>query len=56
MEKKTPKAIKLNYKFRIGESWINKSYIATTYEDYHRIVRILHENEEHYRVISVRRV
>jgi hypothetical protein len=31
------------------------SYTAETYEDWHRVVRILHENEDKYRVISVTR-
>ena len=32
-----------------------ESYTCETYEDYHRVVRILHENEDKYRVISVTR-
>lgn len=32
-----------------------KTYTALTYEDYHRVVRLLHENEDIYRVISVTR-
>ena len=31
------------------------SHTSETYEDYHRVVRILHENEEKYRVVSVTR-
>lgn len=32
-----------------------EKYTAETYEDYHRVVRILHENEDKYKVISVTR-
>lgn len=32
-----------------------KVYTAETYEDYHRVVRILHENEDQYKVVSVTR-
>ena len=56
MKKKMPKAIEISYKFNVGGEWIDKNYTATTYEDYHRVVRILHENEDHYKVVNVRRV
>ena len=32
-----------------------ESYTAETYEDYHRVVRILHEHEDLYKVVSVTR-
>ena len=32
-----------------------ETYTAETYEDYHRVVRILHENKDKYRVVSVTR-
>ena len=32
-----------------------ETYTAETYEDYHRVVRILHENKDKYKVISVTR-
>ena len=56
MKKKMLKAIEINYKFNVGGEWIHNNYTATTYEDYHRVVRILHENEDHYKVVNVRRV
>ncbi len=34
---------------------LRRTYTAETYEDYHRVVRILHENEDKYKVISVTR-
>ncbi len=34
---------------------LRRTYTAETYEDYHRVVRILHENEDEYRVVSVTR-
>ena len=51
MEKIMEKPIMLTYEFD-GEV---KVYTATTYDDWHRVVRILHENENHYKVISVTR-
>lgn len=51
MEKIMEKPITLTYEFD-GEV---KVYTATTYDDWHRVVRILHENENHYKVISVTR-
>ncbi len=34
---------------------IRREYTAETYEDYHRVVRILHEHEDKYKVVSVTR-
>ena len=31
------------------------TYIAETYEDYHRVVRLLHEHTDVYRVVNVSR-
>lgn len=31
------------------------SYTAETYEDWHRVVRLLHENTDSFRVLSVKR-
>ena len=56
MKKKMPKAIKISYKFNVGGEWIDKNYTATTYEDYHRVGRIVHENEDHNMDEHVRRV
>lgn len=47
------KAITLTYDFKVGNEWLRKTYTATTYEDWHRVVRILHENEHEYKVVSV---
>lgn len=32
-----------------------RTYTAETYEDYHRVVRILHEHPEDYKVVSITR-
>ena len=56
MKKKMLKAIEITYKFNVGGEWVDKNYTVTTYEDYHRVVRILHENDNHYKVVNVRRV
>ena len=57
MEKMTEmkKPITLTYDFKVGNDWVRRMYTATTYEDWHRVVRILHENEEHYKVVNVER-
>lgn len=51
MGKTMKKPITLTYEF----DGAIRVYTATTYEDWHRVVRILHENTEHYKVISVKR-
>lgn len=55
MEKTMEKPITVTYDFKIGNDFIRKSYTATTYEDWHRVVRVLHENKDHYKVVSVTR-
>ena len=48
------KPITITYDYLYGSSRSQiKAYTAETYEDYHRVVRILHENEDIYKVISV---
>ena len=54
-ETEMKKPITLTYDFKVGSEWIRKTYIAKTYEDWHRIVRILHENKDHYKVVKVER-
>lgn len=47
--------ITIIYDFLFNEPYgcERKAYTAKTYEDYNRIVRILHENPEKYKVVSV---
>lgn len=56
-KKATPmkRPITLTYDFLVGKTWIRKVYTSTTYEDYHRVVRVLHDNPDHYKVVSVTR-
>lgn len=49
------KPITITYDFKIGNEWVRRLYTFTTYEDYHRVVRILHENTDHYKVVNVER-
>lgn len=55
--KKMRKPITVVYDWLYNEPYgcRRRTYTAETYEDWHRVVRILHENEEKYRVISVTR-
>ena len=55
--KKMSKPITIIYDWLYNETFGAKreAYTAETYEDYHRVVRILHENEDKYKVISVTR-
>ncbi len=53
--KKMRKPITIIYDWLYNEPFgaLRKEYTAETYEDYHRVVRILHENEDKYKVVSV---
>lgn len=57
MEKMTEmkKPITLTYDWNVCGEWERRIYTATTYEDWHRVVRILHENEDKYKVVKVER-
>lgn len=50
------KPITITYDFKIGNDFIRRQHLCETYEEYNRCVRILHENEEHYKVVDVKRV
>lgn len=52
-----PRPITVTYDWLYNEPFVGRreSYTAETYEDYHRIVRILHENPDKYKVVSVHR-
>ena len=54
---KMPKPITIVYDWLYNEPFggYRREYTAETYEDYHRVVRILHENKEKYRVVTVTR-
>lgn len=57
--KETPmkKAITIVYDWLYNDPFgaVRRSHTCTTYEEYHRVVRILHENEDKYKVVSVTR-
>ena len=52
-----PRPITVTYAWLYNEPFGGRreSYTAETYEDYHRIVRILHEFPDKYKVVSVNR-
>lgn len=56
-EAKMKKPITIKYIWLYNEPFggYQREYTAETYEDYHRVVRILHENEDTYKVVSVTR-
>jgi len=56
-ETKMPRPITIVYDWLYNEPFgaTRKVYTAETYEDYHRVVRLLHEHEDVYKVISVSR-
>ena len=56
-EKMMPKPITIVYDWLYNEPFggFRMEHTSETYEDYHRVVRILHENKEKYRVVSVTR-
>ena len=51
------KPITIKYRWLYNEPFggYYREYTAKTYEDYHRVVRLLHENEDKYKVVSVTR-
>ena len=56
-ETRMKKPITIAYKWLYNEPFggYYREHTSETYEDYHRVVRILHENENEYKVISVTR-
>jgi len=56
-EKKMRKPITIRYVWLYKEPFggYAREHTSYTYEDYHRVVRILHEHEDKYKVISVKR-
>lgn len=56
-EKIMPKPITVVYDWLYNEPFgrERRSYTAKTYEDWHRVVRVLRENEDKFKVVSVTR-
>ena len=56
-ETKMAKPITVEYLWLYNEPFggYHRVHTSYTYEDYHRVVRILHEHEDKYKVLSVKR-
>lgn len=52
---KKPITIKYHWLYNEPFGGYVLEHVSYTYEDYHRVVRILHENEDKYKVIKVTR-
>ncbi len=52
-KKRRPITITYNWLYNESFGGLVREHKCDTYKEYHRVVRILHENEDKYKVISV---